>query len=156
MRHAFAALIMLLFVVSLPTRAQQTGATLDETLAPGANFDKAEFRFWRPTGDQRLQGLVVLVPGSNGDGRPMADDPFWQDFATRHQLGLVACRFTDKPQLMSGRKILPEGIVIGVTGFNRGRDHGMSFDGLLVVLGCWLTTTTEPVASNWSKTARRR
>src|SRR5262249_48284577 len=38
-----------------------------------------------------------LVPGSNGDGRPMAAEPFWQDFATRHHLAIVACRFTDKP-----------------------------------------------------------
>jgi hypothetical protein len=26
--------------------------------------------------------VVVLVPGSNGDGRPMADDSFWREFAT--------------------------------------------------------------------------
>ncbi len=70
---------------------------MDETIAPGANYDKAEFRFWRPAGAQPVRAIVVLVPGSNGDGRPMADDPFWQDFATRHQLALVACRFTDRP-----------------------------------------------------------
>src|SRR5262249_20079141 len=33
----------------------------------------------------------------NGDGRPMADDPFWQEFAARQRLAIVACRFTDKP-----------------------------------------------------------
>jgi hypothetical protein len=27
----------------------------------------------------------------------MADDAFWQDFATHNRLALVACRFTDKP-----------------------------------------------------------
>jgi poly(3-hydroxybutyrate) depolymerase len=81
-----------------PTPVQtQAVVAMDETVAPGANFDKAEFRFWRPQGEQRVRALVVLVPGSNGDGRPMADSPFWQAFATRHQLALVACRFTDKP-----------------------------------------------------------
>ena len=70
---------------------------MDEMAAPGSNYDKAEFRFWRPQTEQPLRALVVLVPGSNGDGRPMADDPFWREFATRHQLALVACRFTDKP-----------------------------------------------------------
>src|SRR5205814_6174977 len=35
--------------------------------------------------------------GSNGDGRPMADEPFWQEFAARQHLAIVACRFTDKP-----------------------------------------------------------
>ncbi len=82
----------------LPPSAQtQATFTLDETAAPGSNYDKAEFRFWRPQTEQTIRALVVLVPGSNGDGRPMADDPFWREFATRHQLALVACRFTDKP-----------------------------------------------------------
>lgn len=71
--------------------------TLDETLPPGANFDKAEFRLWIPEVTGPLKGVVVLVPGSNGDGRPMADDEFWQAFAKRNTLAIVACRFTDKP-----------------------------------------------------------
>lgn len=73
------------------------GMTLDETVPPGANFDKAEFRFWLPAGATTIRALIVLVPGSNGDGRPMAGDAFWQEFATKQQLALVACRFTDKP-----------------------------------------------------------
>ena len=73
------------------------GATIDLTIPPGANFDKAEFRLWYPPSTQTVQAALVLVPGSNGDGRPMADDPFWQEFAARHRLALVACRFTDKP-----------------------------------------------------------
>ena len=76
-------------------------AVLDETIAPGANYDKAEFRFWMPPAVQTVRAIVVLVPGSNGDGRPMADDVFWRDFATRHSLALVACRFTDKPHEQS-------------------------------------------------------
>jgi len=73
------------------------GATIDLTIPPGANFDKAEFRLWYPPSTETVQATLVLVPGSNGDGRPMADDPFWQEFATRLHLGLVGCRFTDKP-----------------------------------------------------------
>ena len=70
---------------------------LDETVPPGANYDKAEFRYWQPDIEGPLRGVLVLVPGSNGDGRPMAEDAFWQDFAQRHHLAIVACRFTDKP-----------------------------------------------------------
>lgn len=73
------------------------GATLDEAAAPGNNYAKAEFRLWYPTEAGKMRGVIVLVPGSNGDGRPMADDAVWQDFATRHALALVGCRFTDKP-----------------------------------------------------------
>jgi poly(3-hydroxybutyrate) depolymerase len=51
-----------------------TGTTYDEAVPPGANFDKAEFRFWLPSGASAVRALVVLVPGSNGDGRAMAAD----------------------------------------------------------------------------------
>src|SRR4051812_28366347 len=73
------------------------GATIDLTIPPGANFDKAEFRLWYPPSTQTVQAALVLVPGSNGDGRPMAAEPFWQEFAARQHLAIVACRFTDKP-----------------------------------------------------------
>ena len=81
-----------------PSGAQSVaGTTTDLTVPPGANFDKAEFRLWYPSTASAVQATLVLVPGSNGDGRPMADDPFWQEFATRYRLAIVACRFTDKP-----------------------------------------------------------
>src|ERR1051325_3852675 len=91
MTRFLAAAAILLFVGS--ARA----ATFDESIPSGANFDKAEFRLWMPDGAGRLRALVILVPGSNGDGRPQVEEPFWQDFATTHQLGLVGVRLTDKP-----------------------------------------------------------
>ena len=71
--------------------------TVDEAVPPGNNFDKAEFRLWLPASTTPIRAMLVLVPGANGDGRPMADDPVWQTLATKHNLGIVACRFTDKP-----------------------------------------------------------
>ncbi len=70
--------------------------TLDETAPPGANFDKAEFRFWAPDGVARLDGILVLNPGSNGDGRAQASDPVWRTWAASHKLAIVATYFTDK------------------------------------------------------------
>jgi poly(3-hydroxybutyrate) depolymerase len=69
---------------------------LDETIAPGQNFDHADFRFWLPKDSGPVRAVVVLVPGSNGDGRPMADEAFWQEFATKQKVALLGCRFTDK------------------------------------------------------------
>ena len=77
--------------------ASTTASTFDETIPPGANFDKAEFRLWLPPGTTTVRAVAVLVPGSNGDGRPMAEEAAWQTFAATHQLALIACRFTDKP-----------------------------------------------------------
>lgn len=72
------------------------GLTFDHAVPPGANFDKAEFRLWLPDGAATVRALVVLVPGSNGDGRGQVDDPVWQTFAAKHRLGLVGVRLTDK------------------------------------------------------------
>jgi poly(3-hydroxybutyrate) depolymerase len=96
MKRLFCALVVLLW--SLPATAQQL---FDEAIPPGNNYDKAEFRLWVPNDLARVRAVLVLVPGSNGDGRPQAEDPFWQAFATRHQLAIVACRFTDKPHEQS-------------------------------------------------------
>jgi dienelactone hydrolase len=73
------------------------GVTLDHTVAPGANYDKAAFRLWYPSDAATLNAVVVLMPGSNGDGRPEAADPAWQTFAARQHVALVGCRLTDKP-----------------------------------------------------------
>src|ERR1017187_268080 len=76
-------------------------ATLDEAAAPGKNYARAEFRLWDSDGAGRIQASVVLMPGSNGDGRSQVDDPVWQAFAVKHKLALVGCRFTDKPHEQS-------------------------------------------------------
>ncbi len=83
---------------TLALGAQTTSsAALDESVAPGANYDKAEFRLWLPPGDAPVRATLVLVPGSNGDGRAQVDDATWQALAVRQHLALVGCRFTDKP-----------------------------------------------------------
>jgi dienelactone hydrolase len=87
-------LVMLMFLLAPPPALAQG---LEEAIPAGANFDRAEFRFWLPKDAGPVRAVVVLVPGSNGDGRPMADDPFWQDFATTQRAALLGCRFTDKP-----------------------------------------------------------
>jgi poly(3-hydroxybutyrate) depolymerase len=106
MRHAGSATVALAAILALTSAApvaQQPApaGVLDDAAPPGANYDKAEFRFWMPPGAATARAIVVLVPGSNGDGRSMATDAFWQEFATRHALALVACRFTDKPHEQS-------------------------------------------------------
>jgi poly(3-hydroxybutyrate) depolymerase len=103
-RMALVLLIVVLFVLIaalipiFAARAQVSpGNTLEAAAPAGENYDKAEFRFWYPNDAGPLQGVIVLVPGSNGDGRSQAEDSVWQKFATRHKLALVGCRFTDKP-----------------------------------------------------------
>ena len=102
-----SAVIAAVAICSLPVRAQGAAApppgpgALEEVAAPGNNYQTAEFRFWAPKDAGALQGIAVLVPGSNGDGRGMAEDTVWQSFATIHRLALVGCHFKDKPHPQS-------------------------------------------------------
>jgi len=85
------------FVASAATAQTATSSFIDDSIPPGANFDKAQFRLWLPAAGGTLRGALILVPGSNGDGRAMAQDTVWQAFAAKNKLAIVACRFTDKP-----------------------------------------------------------
>src|SRR5437879_7346398 len=84
-----------LLAASSVARAQS--AVIDDSIPPGSNFDKAQFRLWVPANVPSVRAVLVLVPGSNGDGRAMAQDTVWQKFAAKNQLAIVACRFTDNP-----------------------------------------------------------
>lgn len=103
MSRQFYRAALTLAIVALTTTparaAAQTSASgsMEEAAPPGANYDKAEFRFWYPHDAGSLKAVLVLMPGSNGDGRPAAEDTVWQAFATKNKLAVVACRFTDKP-----------------------------------------------------------
>ena len=81
-----------------------SGATAGDTILDGEqpaspNCAVAAFRLWLPAGAGAGRGVLVLVPGSNGDGRAMVSEAFWQDFARRQQLALVGCYFTDHPHV---------------------------------------------------------
>lgn len=103
MQRQLCRLLTLLVAVAvvpaseIAAQSAAASSTLDDSLPPGTNFDKAQFRLWVPPAAGALRGALILVPGSNGDGRSMAEDTVWQAFATRNRLAIVACRFTDKP-----------------------------------------------------------
>jgi dienelactone hydrolase len=95
---AVAALVLAALPAKHAARAQTSAtSTIEDSIPPGNNFDKAQFRLWLPSAGGTLRGALILVPGSNGDGRAMAQDTVWQAFAAKNKLAIVACRFTDKP-----------------------------------------------------------
>jgi pimeloyl-ACP methyl ester carboxylesterase len=71
------------------------GKTLNDSIPPGVNYNKAVFRLWYPDDCKTLSAIAVLMPGSNGDGRGQIDDPMWRDFAIKHGIALLGCWFTD-------------------------------------------------------------
>ena len=81
---AALALSASLFAPLTASAQAPAGTVLEETIPPGRNYEKAEFRLWLPNGVPSVQAIAVLVPGSNGDGRGQVDDPVWQEFAVRN------------------------------------------------------------------------
>jgi len=73
------------------------GKSFDAAAGPGTNYDKAEFRLWYPEQVKSFRAALVLVPGSNADGRSDVNDRFWQAFASRYDIALIGCHFADKP-----------------------------------------------------------
>jgi poly(3-hydroxybutyrate) depolymerase len=90
-------LFFVLTLAAVGAAQAQSPGVLDDSIPPGKNFQIAQFRFWAPPSTGPYRAVLVLVPGSNGDGRSMAQDTVWQAFATKHNLAIIACRFTDKP-----------------------------------------------------------
>jgi pimeloyl-ACP methyl ester carboxylesterase len=69
--------------------------TEDVTVSPGENdnFYEADARCWIPLGVDIVKGVLVLLRGTDRDGRYMATQPEWQDFAQREHLALLGCYF---------------------------------------------------------------
>ena len=65
--------------------------TLDYEVPAQAAFTKAAFRFWCPAYKDSVRGVIVLVPGLDGDGRGMLQAAGWQNLARKYRLALVSC-----------------------------------------------------------------
>lgn len=65
------------------------------TPSPESGIGRAEFSLYIPSTLAIPQALVVMTPGSNGDGRGWVRNQLWKDFAATHRLGLIGCYFTD-------------------------------------------------------------
>ncbi len=65
-------------------------ATFESQISPKANFTKADFRL-RLLDSRPVKGVLVLVPGLDGDGRGSVEDKRWQALAGEFDLALVGC-----------------------------------------------------------------
>lgn len=84
-----------LLIAALTAHAANS-ESYDVGLPPGDNFDQAQFRLWVPEGVSSVRAILVLVPGSNGDGRGQVEVPLWQGLAREQGLALVGLHMTDK------------------------------------------------------------
>jgi pimeloyl-ACP methyl ester carboxylesterase len=89
---------VLLLLSLLAASGSVSATSLEQEVAPGAgdNFNEARFRLWLPEKAGRVRGLFVLVPGLQGDGFGLVDDPRWQLLATKWNFGLLGCTLRDR------------------------------------------------------------
>jgi dienelactone hydrolase len=81
----------------------------DFSFQNGENYQLAEFRFWNPNLNDNYNGVLVLTPGINQDGREAVLDSVWQKFAVKHNFIIVGCYFknyesTDKSRYIDASK----------------------------------------------------
>lgn len=85
----------LIIIISLSAQAAQA-QIYDVRIPPGSNYNEASFRLWLPDSSESIRAVLVLVPGSNGDGRDQVATQLWQRLAKDQGLALVGLYMTDK------------------------------------------------------------
>ncbi|GAB3270213.1 hypothetical protein [Parahaliea aestuarii] len=69
--------------------------TYETVVEPGNVYNMAAFKIWMNPKHEKIRGILMLNPGSNGDGRGQVDDAYWQEFANKHHFALMGTYFTD-------------------------------------------------------------
>lgn len=59
---------------------------------PSPHLDEAQFRWWAPEDAKTLRGILVIIPGRNGDARNAVNDAGWQALARTHDFAIVGTR----------------------------------------------------------------
>jgi hypothetical protein len=92
MKSLFLLFILLISMYnSLPAQPN----SLNDSIPPGKNFEKAFFQLWYPAEVGEISGIIVLMPGSNADGRSLCGDTQWQQLAKKLNFALLGCYLTD-------------------------------------------------------------
>ena len=89
--------LKLIIIIALSTLfiTPAFAATYEVTMKPGNVYNMAAFKMWTPPKVDNFRGILMLNPGSNGDGRSQVDDKYWQDFAVKHNFALLGTFLTD-------------------------------------------------------------
>jgi len=88
---------LIAFIILFGFHITHAQTVLEDSVMNGKNFQKAAFRLWIGPETKTIAGVIVLVPGSNGNGRNMVEKPEWQALAQKHHMALLAAHITDKP-----------------------------------------------------------
>ena len=79
-----------LFLFTASAFAQTTD--WDAGPKPTPHLDEAQFRWWSPADAKTVRGVLMVIPGRNGDARNAVADPDWQALAGTQAFSIVGCR----------------------------------------------------------------
>lgn len=79
---------------SPPTAGTYSECQIDPTT--DSNFSLALFRIWLPDPMIPVKGVLAVLPGSDADGTPLANDPNWQAIAKKWNYALLGITFTTR------------------------------------------------------------
>lgn len=88
-------ILLLIQILILSNSLTMQAKTLNDSVPSGGNYDKAVFRLWYPDEYKSISGIIVIMPGSNGDGRGSVDDMLWKELSQKYHFALLGCYFTD-------------------------------------------------------------
>jgi len=93
----FLSLISLgiVFVFTAISPAESSVYDWDAGALPDVKLKTVRYRIWIPDEVQNVRGVLVLIPGTHGDGRRMISDSMWQDIARKHHFGILGCQFSE-------------------------------------------------------------
>ena len=83
-------ILVALALISASAFAQTTDWAAAAKSSP--NLDEAQFRWWAPADLKAVRGVLVIIPGRNGDARTAVSDPEWQALATKQGFAIMGCR----------------------------------------------------------------
>jgi pimeloyl-ACP methyl ester carboxylesterase len=88
------------WLIALLIVGQLRGELVSWRTIPPEGMTKAELHYERDL--PAIHGVMVLLPGMNGDGLKLAQDAAWRSFAKENGLGLVGVSFSSSPELLYG------------------------------------------------------
>ncbi len=91
-RRILIGCIFLMHFSNLPSARSDT---FDASIAPrnDDNFYEARTRLWIPDQVKKINGILVLLNGTDSDARASVENPDWQEFARKERLALIGCYF---------------------------------------------------------------
>jgi len=94
-RRGVAVLAWLVFFFTAASQAEDSVYDWDAGALSEVKLSTVRYRLWIPGVALNIRGVLVLIPGTHGDGRRLADNSMWQGIATKHHLAILGCQFSE-------------------------------------------------------------